>query len=464
MLAIFPVIYISAFLVALKFLIEKKRQGFLIFLIFGLCIYNTVLSITFSLGFTSLIGLFKSLKELIVLLLLGIQIYWNKKTFRFQTVDYVVGFYLIYTVIYALLPIGVQPLSDRIASLKNIAFFPLLYLCGRLFDFRSFQLHKYYNYILYVTIAASVLVLYEFVTYQHFQTMTGYADYQYYFYDAEATGRYGLTFTFETDEGLKRFASFFASPLELAGSTLLSLAIIASISTTDENKIKLTNFGIVTLAATQICIFLAISRSSFISYFLMIYVYALVTKKRVITNLIYSLAVCGVLYFLFLLRNKEIQDFIISTINFSNPSSVGHIIGWIEGINSIISHPFGIGMGTSGILAGNTGENTGGENEFIIIGVQAGIIAGLAYLATYFIIIKTAWQKFPSLKGKERKLCLMVLLIKIGLLIPLFTSELEISSYISYLTWFFSGLFISVIASKSSSEKRVEKIKFTQTV
>jgi hypothetical protein len=38
--------------------------------------------------------------------------------------------------------------------------------------------------------------------------------------------------------------------------------------------------------------------------------------------------------------------------------------------------------------------------------------------------------------------------MKVGFITPFLTSELESSSYISYTTWFFSGLFVGVIGKK----------------
>src|SRR5690606_17085901 len=85
-------------------------------------------------------------------------------------------------------------------------------------------------------------------------------------------------------------------------------------------------------------------------------------------------------------------------------------------------------------------------NQYIIIGVQMGVINMFIYLAIHIYFIVTCWKWYPKLRGKERKVCLSLLLMKIGFLIPLITSELESSVYISYLSWFLSGLFINMIS------------------
>src|SRR5690606_8682424 len=110
---------------------------------------------------------------------------------------------------------------------------------------------------------------FEILNEQHFQTYTGYADYNFYFFNQEASGNYGLSWTFETSTGLKRFSSFFANPLEFAAATLLALAVFAGLYTTDERRFKIDLIGIIALVATQLAIFFALSRSSLASYFIM---------------------------------------------------------------------------------------------------------------------------------------------------------------------------------------------------
>ncbi|NEU10239.1 hypothetical protein GZH53_18090 [Flavihumibacter sp. R14] len=445
---IFPLIYISAFFFSLKEIIRGNRQAILLFLIFGLPIYITTLSIAFDMGLRDFIGILQLFKEALILTLLGFQVFTLKTRLRFHFIDYAVIAYFCYTLLYALLPIGEQGFVDRIIAFKSISFFPLIYFCGRLIDLKQLYLNKYFHFILYLSLAAAAVVMVEYLTYQHFQTITGYADYHFYFYNFDPTGSYGLTHTFEAEGGMKRFASFFANPLEHAAATILAVAVIAALYTGDDLKIKLDTFGKVVLVATQISIFLALSRSAFLSYFLMIYAYAWMTGKRQILNLIHGAIVCAVLYFIFLLRNDDMQEFVISTLNFTNPSSVGHVLDWIEGIMSMVKSPLGLGLGTSGRVGGSLGDKTGGENQFIIIGVQAGVIAMGIYLAIYIGLVKTAFKWFYRLKGKEKKLCLALLLMKIGFIIPFLTSELESSSYISYVTWLFSGLFVAVISSR----------------
>ncbi|MGB4776093.1 MAG: hypothetical protein WBP45_13020 [Daejeonella sp.] len=452
---IFPIIYFSSFLLAVKELIQKNKEGVLLFLIFGLPIYTTSLSIVFQTGFRSMLPLIQSSKEVIVLIMLGISIWELKRKIKLQLIDYLVFAYLVYTLLYVFLPIGQYGFFNKLLAFKSSTFFVFIYLAGRLLNISEIYISKYFHYILLVAIAATLLLAFEKMNNQHFQTLTGYADLNYYYFNQEPTGNYDLSWTFETSTGLKRFASFFSSPLEYAAATLLSLAVIMGLYTTQNNKIKLDTFGIIALISTQLAIFFAISRASLISYFIMVYLYAWITRNRNILNYIHIGLIAVILYFIFFLFfiNPDLYEFIYETVTFTNPSSLAHVIAWLEGIEAMISNPLGLGLGESGRFAGTNGESVGGENQFIIIGVQTGIFTLLLYLAMQIYIIKTCWVWYPKLSGKNKKVCLTLLFMKVGLIIPMLTSEIESSVYISYITWFLSGVFVNIIAGNRQNGK-----------
>jgi hypothetical protein len=454
---LFPLIYFSAFFIAIKNLIGRNIQGVLIFLIIGLPIYTTSLSVALQSGFVNLVPFMQPFKEVLILIALGIGIWELNRQIRFQAVDYAILAYFFYTLLYVLLPIGQYDPVDKLIAFKSSSFFTLIYFAGRIIDPARLYVSKYFHYILAVFIAAAGILLFEIISDQHFQTLTGYADFNFYYFNQEATGNYGLSWTFETSTGLRRFASFFANPLEFAASTLLTLAILAGLYTTDENRVKVDSLGIIAIIATQFSIFFALSRSSLASYFIMIFIYALVTKKKLILNIIYAGCILVSVYFIFfmLVINPDLYEFIYETITFTNPSSVGHVLAWIEGIEAIVANPLGLGLGESGRVASSLSDTVGGENQYIVIGVQTGIITLLLYLWIHIYFIKTCWKWYPYLKGKERQVCLSLLLMKIGFIIPLLTSELESSVYISYLSWFLSGIFVNMISGHSPEKTNV---------
>lgn len=448
---VFPLIYFSAFLKAIKDIFHKNPQGGMLFIIFGLSIYNTTLSILNQAGYKSLIFLFQGFKEIVILAMLAVLVLGLKERIRFHVIDYCVAGYFLYTGLYVFLPLGDFGFMERLLAYKNTSFFALIYFAGRLIDPRTLQISKYFHFILIVAISAAILVIYEAASDQHFQSLTGYSDYTFDFFGQQQEGSYGLTWTFERSaNGLKRFASFFSDPLEHASATLLTICVIAALFTKKNNAFNPTTLGIIALAASFVSLFFSISRSSTVSYFLIIYVYALITHKKYILHTSHALIAMGFIYIGILLENTDLYDYILSTITLQEESALGHLIAWIEGVTAIMSNPLGLGLGMSGRIAVSLGSTIGGENQFIILGVQVGVVAVLLYIFIHFAIIAYSYKWFPHLDGKERMVALCIFLLKVGITLPLFTASLDIFSYLTYINWFLSGVFVNMIMRKKS--------------
>lgn len=454
MLYIIPCAYVFSFLYALYQLIQQKPQYILRFFVFGLPVYITALSILNQMGLGSMMTLFQGFKEIIVLVTLGYLVYHQPEKIKLTFIDKLVLAYFIYTSIYAFLPLGNYSFIQKLLALKSLSFFPLIYFTGRLMNPVLINLKTNFSLILLVSILAGVVLLGENLVNTHLQTYTGYAEYQIKFFDSEPSGNYGLSWTFETSNGLKRFASFYGGPLELGVNTIFTLAAILALYTHNNFRFQLDNIGKLALLVSVLSIFLAISRASLVSYFFVIYVYAIITYKKQWLQLFYAGAAVVTIAVLFYLQG-DIYDFIIGTLNFSDSSSAFHVFQWLDGIEAISNRPLGLGLGMSGRVSGSVGDNIGGENQLVIIGVQAGIIAILLYLAIYIGLIRLAVRQFKAKTGKIRQLALCVLLVKIGMIIPTFTANTESYIYIAYITWFCAGLLNTM--SLYQSEDRINQ-------
>jgi len=358
--------------------------------------------------------------------------------------------FFVFSSIYIFIPLGPNGFLQRVLAFKGLSFFPLVYFCGRLFPLRKTHLEKYFSFILVLTITAAALSFGEYLIQTHLQAYTGYSDLNYYVYKQDPSGNYGLSWTFEIENGAKRFASFFSTPLEHAAATIVALAIIAGLYTEKSNQLFLSKFGWIALFATVASILLSLSRAAILSYFAVILIYSFITKRREILSIFYLTIVLFVVY-LFSFSSKEIQDFVMDTITFSNQSSVGHLVEWLTGVESMIAKPLGLGLGASGGITANEGDAVGGENQFIIVGVQIGIAGLLLYAWIHFYTIYLAYKNYKVLKGKEQKIAMTVLLIRVGMFLPMFTSNLDTYIYISYIMWFMTGL-LSNILSKPYTE------------
>ncbi len=459
---LFPAIYILLFSIAITRIIRGKPEAALLFIIFGLPIYITTLSVATLFELKNWVPLLQGCKELVILLTLTTVLFTLMKKPKFYPIDYLFFAYLLWIFLYVVLPIGEYGLKDKMIAMKNMAFFTAIYFTGRFFDLNKINFSKYFHYMCLVAIPAAILVLWEAFTYTHFQTFTGYSDYLFQFLGQEPSGHHGLTWTFEAEnDGPKRFASFFANPLDHAAGTLVCMAAILALATTNSQKLKLSNFLMAAFIASVCSIVFALSRASFASYFLIIYAYVYITKRKQWLNYIHYGGFAIVALALTFISD-DIYQFIIGTLNFTNSSSVYHILQWVEGIQAIFTNPFGYGMGAAGRISGFAGENIGGENQLIIIAVQAGVVAMALYVAIYVSITRTALQMARQKKGRARKVAIFIALLKLGMIIPILTAEAESYLYVGYITAFFSGIMINIKYNADGNRNRYTRLEISE--
>lgn len=449
---LFPLAYIIAFLKTLKEFGQKHASALLIFICVGLPIYINSLSVTYMYGFDKAIGVMQFLKEFLVLISFGLVVFQLKKKPGFTTTDWLVAIFFVYSFVFVLLPIGSYDIVARLLAFKSLSFFGLLYFIGRWIDAKQILLSKPFKLIGIVTLVAALIAMLEYLRNQHLHTSTGYMDFLVRYFDDEPTGNYGLTWSFETESGMKRFGSIFGNPLEMGASILLSLSLVLAFYTDSNSKIKFSKFGSLFFIASLVCILLALSRASFIGYLIMIVAYAFIVKNKWLIKLLYIMLTFTVIYFLYFITQKDIYNFVVESITFSNASSLGHLLEWVDGFNAMVANPLGMGLGESGRISMFTKENTGGENQFIITGVQVGVPMLILYLSIHISIMVAAYKNLKSNTGKLKRLSMSLFLFKIGIIIPMFTSNTESFIYISYITWFFSGLMINLISTKAANK------------
>jgi hypothetical protein len=219
---LFPLTYLASFFYAITKLFKKQVDGFLIFVIVGLPIYINAMSVSFMYGFSRWIPLLQSFKELAVLgacLLVATQI---KQRPVLHVIDKLIIAFFVYTLLYAFVPIGSYSIMGKIMALKNLSFFCLLYFIGRFCDREQVNINKLFSFIIIVLLVATIVVFGERILNQHLHSFTGFSDYNFYFFNTDASGNYGLLWTFETESSAKRFGSIFSNQLEFASAIDLS--------------------------------------------------------------------------------------------------------------------------------------------------------------------------------------------------------------------------------------------------
>ncbi|MEQ8530551.1 MAG: O-antigen ligase domain-containing protein, partial [Imperialibacter sp.] len=135
------------------------------------------------------------------------------------------------------------------------------------------------------------------------------------------------------------------------------------------------------------------------------------------------------------------------TITFQNSSSIGHLIEWFQGIESMIANPQGIGLAMSGNASSvDDAVKVGGENQFIIFGVQLGVFGLFLYCLLLFLSVKYSLKAYRISRNSEDAVIPFVAAsVKVGLLLPLFTSNAEIFLYIAFVSWWMVGLSVSIL-------------------
>ena len=274
----------------------------------------------------------------------------------------------------------------------------------------------------------------EFLTSTHFHTLIEYSNYNSVVNEIDPQGNYGLSWSFESQESSPRYASFFADPLEFSASLILFFTVILFYFHTSFKKVHF-----IFLFLIFISLFLSFSRGAIVACLGVVLFSLLIHEKYKILLYIFLSSIV----FLFVLYNfssEEIQYIIIDTIKFENTSSLGHLIEWIEGILSILENPLGIGLAMSGNAGGvDQSLKVGGENQFLILGVQMGAIALFVYTLILFYVIIRAIKTCQNSKNHQKHISYVVACSKFGLLLPLLTANAELYLFVSLTTWFLAG-------------------------
>src|SRR5690554_806831 len=426
-----------------KIVLKGQWEYVIFFMCLYLPFYTSILGIVFqATDSTVAVAVFQYLKELFLLLGLASFILYQRDFFgygfKLNLVDKLLLAFLSLAVIYLFLPLGEAAFINKLLYLKNTLLMGAFYFLGRNTFLRETQVSLLFKGIMSIAILAFGLNILEKLLGTHFQQFTGYALFNYAVNGIEPSGNYGLTWTFETQTTGMRLASFFSDPLELASSCLMafSVGLIWYLTTKRENG----GLYVLVMVAAVGSLFFSSSRAAFMAFFIMVFFIAVVFRLYRLLFLGASIFGLLVIYILFF-ASDDLYYFVYDTLTFQNESSIGHVLAWVIGLESMISNPFGIGLAMSGNV-GSVEEDVrvGGEDQFLISGVRLGFIGMIIYIAILaFGIIKSlkVFRKSPNLNNA--RIAFVAAVTKFGLLLPLFTANAELYLYVSLLTWWMLG-------------------------
>lgn len=382
-------------------------------------------------------------KEVVVFSALLVWIYGQKNVWNRQWhISFLDSLFLAFiglALAFFMLGIGDATMVNQAIYIKNILLIGIFYFFGRNVKVHFREWNRMFQIIFVISVLACGLVILEKTFGTHFHTFAGYAKYNLDIKGEEPTGIYGLAWTFEAEGGRPRYGSFYAHPLELASSMLITAAacIIYLISVPFKtNQYKYVGI----LLCAFICVMFAYSRASFVSFFMMLFFMAFLLRYYKILGAAFGAFVLVGIY-IFFFAADEILFFVLDTLTFENSSSLTHIVDWLNALNSIVENPMGIGLGMSGNASGVEKElMVGGENQYLIYGVQMGIIGALLYMAMLFFGMRNAWRAFRMARSREESVVSFVAAsVKFGLLLPLFTANAEVYIYVCLVSWWFIG-------------------------
>lgn len=427
-----------------KMIIDGKWSYFIYFLAAFLPVYITSLSVIFlATRSPEILSVFQLLKELIILLAVVIFVLYQKSPFQYPirllATDWMMLGLLTLGFAYLLLPLGSASFLNKALYYKSMLMPGLVYFLGRNTRWNNQEIKRLFQLIFLVMFAAFGVNLFEnYLLQAHIQQFTGYALYNQVINNIDPTGNFGLTWTFETQAVTKRLAAFFSDPLEMASSVLMgfSAGLIWFLTTRREENWPYMLVMFVSVG----CLVFSASRAAFGAFFIMIFFVALVFRLyKLIGAGFLALVLFGVYVIFF--ASEDFYFFVLDTITFENSSSVGHVVEWLLALDSMIGNPMGIGLAMSGNFGSVEDElRVGGENQFLIYGVQLGWLGMMLYILTLATGVRDSIRVFRQTANTAiARVAFTGAVVKVGLLLPLFTANVEIYTYVSWLTWWMIG-------------------------
>ena len=426
--------------------IYKGNSAYLLLYVICFLPFYTVFQITVFNAFENivLINSIKYSKDFVffssfILFIIGTKRSFIYRTFYFSVLDKLIITFLALVLVYLIIPLGEANLISKIIYAKNIFLIGILYFFGRNTDFNFKNWNIVIKLLVFLTLLSFIIALLETVAGTHLHSFLGYSNYNLVVYDIDPQGNYGLNWSFESQGAKPRYASFFADPLEFSASLLLffSLALWLFI----HSKYKQNKLLFITLISLIISSFLfAFSRASMFSGILVLVFGLYLSRNYKIIFSMFFIVLLGFVY-VYNFSDEELRFFIQDTLTFQNTSSLGHLVEWIEGIISIYENPFGVGLAMSGNASGvDQSIKIGGENQFLIYGVQMGIISLVLYS---LILIKAIYNSvrlyLKSVDYNHKSFGFITSLTKFGLLIPLFTANAELYLFVALFSWYLVG-------------------------
>lgn len=447
---VFHFCYLTLLVFSLHEIIFKQRWIYLlVFLILFLPAYHSFQSVIYNFSNSIFISFFwRGIKELIILLVLGLMIVSSRKSVqvlpKMSSVDWLYASLILLAFVFFVLPIGPATYANKLLYIRSILLPAAMYYIGR----NMVVTMKDQNVLILALCTLMVLTFtinsLEFTSGTHFQKFTGWVKYSLDVYEIEPLGHYGLGWNFERGPNSPRFAAFYGNSLEAGTSVILLFAVALFLFWYS----KQTSNRIVFAIALGACVFanyLAFSRAALVGLFSTLFLAAIFFRfyRLILVGFgIVVLAIIGVMFF----ADETLQIYVVDTLTFRQASSLGHLLEWIQALNEMLTNPMGIGLATSGNAAGVESDlQVGGESQILTYGVQMGFLGMLLYLSLLVAILIVCFKTFRRAETIDEKFIPFVAgLTKFGLLLPIVTTLAENFLFLSYVSWWMVGCTVAM--------------------
>jgi hypothetical protein len=177
--------------------------------------------------------------------------------------------------------------------------------------------------------------------------------------------------------------------------------------------------------------------------------------SRVLGVALAGVAVAAVL----LVAVPGMASFVWETVTWQTGSSASHSKDWVNGLAALWRHPLGSGLGTADQTAMRLGRDPlTADNLFLKYGVELGIPALVAYVATFAAVLWVSLRAaLFDASPRRRALASFVTACAVGVAINGATAVLTNSPTIAYLFWWLAGSAIAAFGARVPRPRAVAR-------
>ena len=252
---------------------------------------------------------------------------------------------------------------------------------------------------------------------------------------------------------VRRLISSYGDPLIVGFANIFTLVLLYQMITNRSgggvnifNKFKYAAFAVIGIATL-----LSLTRAAILGALLGIFVSSMfyLGKKGLTLAALITVSLCCLVFL-----SSAGQTLINATINLKDPSTIGHLAAYAVGIQNIIRHPMGMGLGYGGYVTQLTGQGArgAGESLFLTIAVEKGVIGLLIFLFFVFSLLLFLKKNVSYLNDNPASVVMAITVFSstIAYFLASLTTEHWQAFVSSGMFWLFCGLIVNEIQKRKN--------------